>query len=131
MEASFQLDFNLIQTYEFFDQLKPKLRYKLINELFGTFKANFFYMFEDEEFDAGQEFISDMLSCLYCRIYIPNTAIIKYGETFPELYLIHKGIVVLSLNGVSKQDEFFILPTNSFFGDYQILYNLRSQFIYK
>jgi hypothetical protein len=83
-------------------------------------------MFEDEEFEAGQEFISDFLSSLYCRIYIPGSPIIKYGETFPELYLIYKGIAVLSLKGVSKESEFFILPTFSFFGDYQILYHLRS-----
>lgn len=75
-------------------------------------------MFEDEEFDAGQEFISDFLSNLYCRIYIPSTEIIKYGETFPELYLIYKGIVVLSLKGVSKESEFLVLPTYSYFGDF-------------
>lgn len=53
VEASFLLDFNLIHSYEFYTQLKPKLRYKLINELFGSFKQNFYYMFEDEEFEAG------------------------------------------------------------------------------
>ena len=54
VEASFLLDFNLIHSYEFFVQLKPKLRYKLIDELFGNFKQNFYYMFEDEEFEAGR-----------------------------------------------------------------------------
>lgn len=55
VEASFLLDFNLIQTYEFFDQLKPKLKYKLINELEPSKRIlnNFYYMFEDDEFDAG------------------------------------------------------------------------------
>jgi len=53
VEASFLLDFNLIHSYEFYVQLKPKLRYKLINELFGSFKQNFYYMFEDDEFEAG------------------------------------------------------------------------------
>lgn len=131
VEASFLLDFNLIHSYEFYIQLKPKLRYKLINELFGSFKQNFYYMFEDEEFEAGQEFISDFLSHLYCRIYIPKSEIIKHGETFPELYLIYKGIVILSLRGVSKENEFFVLPTYSYFGDFQILMNLRSQIVYK
>ena len=51
-------------------------------------------MFEDDYFIAGQEFICDFLSSLYCRIFIPSTEIIKYGETFPELYLIYKGIVI-------------------------------------
>ena len=88
-------------------------------------------MFEDDEFEAGKEFISDFLSHLYCRIYIPRSEIVKHGETFPELYLIYKGIVVLSLKGVSKENEFFVLLTFSFFGDYQIIMNLRSQIVYK
>ena len=107
------------------------MKYKLINELFGTFKANFFYMFEDDEFEAGQEFISDFLSNLYCRIYIPGSYIIRPGETFPELSLIYKGIVILSLKGVSKDNDFFVLPTYSYFGDYQILYDLQSQISYR
>jgi hypothetical protein len=54
VEASFLLDNNLIQTYEFYDQLKPKVRYKLIDELFGNFKRNFHYMFQaDDDFIAG------------------------------------------------------------------------------
>lgn len=75
-------------------------------------------MFEDDDFEAGREFISDFLSNLYCRIYIPKSEIIKYGESVPELYLIYKGVVMLSLKGVSKENEFFMLPTYSFFGDY-------------
>lgn len=55
---------------------------------------------------------------MYCRIYIPGSSIIKYGETFPELYLIYKGVVVLSLRVMSKDNEFFMLPTYSYFGDY-------------
>lgn len=90
--------------------------------MFGTFKAHFIYLFEDDEFEAGQEFISDFLSNLYCRIFVPSTEIIKYGETFSELYLISQGIVVLQLKGVSKESEFLVLPNYSYFGDYQILY---------
>lgn len=83
-------------------------------------------MFDDQEFEAGQEFISDFISSLYCRIYIPKSEIIKHGETFPELYMIHKGVVIVQLKGVSKESIIMKLPTNSYFGDYQILYNLKS-----
>lgn len=99
--------------------------------MFGKFKANFYYMFEDEEFYAGQEFVADFLSSLYCRIFIPKNEIIRYGEIFPELYLIYKGVVVLCMKGNTKDREFFILPTYSYFGDYQILQDLRSQVVYK
>lgn len=36
-EKSFYFDYNLILAQEFYDQLKPKLRFKLINELFKNF----------------------------------------------------------------------------------------------
>ena len=75
-------------------------------------------MFEDENFYAGQEFVSDFLSSLYCRIFIPKNEIIRHGEIFPELYLIYKGVVVLSLKGSTKDREFFLLPTYSYFGDF-------------
>lgn len=83
-------------------------------------------MFEDDGFEAGQEFISDFLSNLYCRIYLPRSEIIKKGESFSELYLIYKGVVVVTLNSKSKENILMRLPTNSYFGDYQILYNLKS-----
>lgn len=101
--------------------MKPKIRYKLVNELFGTFKQNFNYMFEDEEeFEAGLEFTSDFLSSLYCRIFLPGSEIVNRGEKFQELYLIHKGTVTLSKETVISEGkgEFFVLPTYSYFGCY-------------
>lgn len=53
VEASFKEDFNLIQTYEFYQQLKPKTKYKLIEELFGKDRMQFRYMFEDDHFIGG------------------------------------------------------------------------------
>ena len=87
-------------------------------------------MFEDEDFEAGNEFISDFLSSLYCRIYLPLSDIVQQGETFPELYLIYKGVVLLCLPS-PHPSQFFLLPTYSFFGDYQILMNLKSQINYR
>lgn len=88
-------------------------------------------MFEGDNFLAGKEFISEFLSSLYCRIYIPRTEIIKYGETFPEMYLIYKGEVHLHTKSLGKDSKFFELPTYSYFGDYQIIFNLKSQICYK
>jgi len=34
--------------------------------------------------------------------------------------------VILSLKGIGQGNEFFILPTYSYFGCYQILYDLKS-----
>jgi len=94
-------------------------------------------MFDDDDFgfEAGKEFICDFMSNLYSRIYLPtddeNDAVIQYGETFPELYMIQEGIVLVSLKGIGKENDFMVLPTHSYFGDYQILFDLKSQFVYK
>jgi hypothetical protein len=45
--------------------------------------------------------------------------------------MIQEGIVVLSLKGIGPENDFFILPTYTYFGDFQILYDLKSQLVYK
>ena len=50
--------------------------------------------------------------------------------------MIQEGLVTISTRitnqeGVTQVFEFFLLPTFSYFGDYQILYDLKSQNIYK
>ena len=35
------------------------------------------------------------------------------------------------MKGIGPDNEFFILPTYSYFGDYQILYDLKSQILFK
>mmetsp|Transcript_19500 Transcript_19500/g.18626 ORF Transcript_19500/g.18626 Transcript_19500/m.18626 type:complete len:80 (-) Transcript_19500:320-559(-) len=73
---------------EFFDQLKPDLRYRLIAEVFGdiyknkdnikcfkdSFIFDFRYLFTDKDmgFLASKEMICEFVSNLYCRIFIPN-----------------------------------------------------------
>jgi hypothetical protein len=47
VEKSFYFDFNQIQREEFFDQLKPKIKYELVTTLFKPFFDNFDYMFSD------------------------------------------------------------------------------------
>ena len=65
---------------------------------------------------ADKEFVSSFLSKLYCRIYIPNQKMIKKGEKFSELYLIHSGTVSLRTN--KQANEFFVLPSGSMVGDF-------------
>ena len=44
--ASFSKDFNMIiEDYPFFDQIKPRLRYKICMECFGEFYNDFKYLF--------------------------------------------------------------------------------------
>ena len=86
-------------------------------------------LFEDENFKAGKEFISFFMTNLYCRIYVPNQLIVKKGETFPEMYLINRGSVVLSIKK-KEVNEYFVLPKKTYFGDYQILLNYKASECY-
>ena len=73
---SYYLDFKEINEVEFFDQLKPRIRHRLVNQLFRNFISNFFYMFNDAEFEAGCEFTSNFLSNIYSRLYLPENVIV-------------------------------------------------------
>ena len=133
---SYQYDFILVKEKEFYSQLKPRIRHKLVQNLFGVVAKNFYYMFNDNEFEAGAEFTSHFLSNLYSSLHLPNNTIVEQGESFDEFILINEGIVSLQVNNVDPQDplsdyEFFILPSCSYFGDYQILFKLQSQITYK
>lgn len=81
-EKSYYYDFKQIHNAEFFDQLKPRIRHRLVNALFGSFVSNFFYLFNDAEFEAGCEFTSNFLSNIYSRLYLPENTIVHYGESF-------------------------------------------------
>lgn len=134
-EISYYYDFILIQNNEFFNQLKPRIRHRLVNALFSSFISNFFYMFNDAEFEAGCEFTSNFLSNIFSRLYLPENNIVDYGDSFTELIMIQEGVVSLQLrlipNDSRSEQEFFVLPTFSYFGDYQILFDLKSQIIYR
>jgi len=68
--------------------LKPRVRHRLINSLFGNFIKNFFYLFNDLDFEGGSEFTSDFLSSIYSRLYLPENEVIGYGETVEEMVMI-------------------------------------------
>ena len=76
-------------------------------------------MFEDDDFEAGHEFMSDFIISLSCRIYLPGSDIIQKGDKLGELYLIYKGTVSMAVDSVQGSSSvFLILPTHSYFGDY-------------
>ena len=75
-EKSYKYDFNQINEAEFFDQLKPRIRHRLVNQLFRNFISNFFYLFNDAEFEAGCEFTSNFLSNIRSKLYLPDNIIV-------------------------------------------------------
>lgn len=120
-EKSYYYDFNQIHNAEFFDQLKPRIRHRLVNALFSSFVSNFFYLFNDAEFEAGCEFTSNFLSNIYSRLYLPENTIVNVGENFSEFIMVQEGVVSMQMrlgNDPNSEQEFFLLPTYSYFGDY-------------
>ena len=59
---------------------------------------------------------------------------ISYKSNVKEMYFINSGQVEVFNNEndeLSKEEPILYLPTNSYFGDYQILYNLKSNIVFK
>lgn len=88
----------LIDGYEYLNQLKPRLRFELVNELFCLMLKDFKHLFTYDEVTCGNEFVSFFVSSLYCRVFIANQTMVKRLEHFSEFYLIFKGSVTLSLS---------------------------------
>ena len=120
----------LVDGYEFLEHLKPNLRFLLIKDLFSPMILDFQHIFEFEDRETGNEFLTFFVSALYCRVFIANQTIVKRLEHFSEFYLIHKGSVTISLSH-KDQNEFFTLHPSNYFGDYQILMDLRASECYK
>lgn len=64
-------------------------------------------------------------------MFLPENEIVACGDQFDELIMIQEGIVSCQLPNIDENDpsaeyEFFVLPTFSYFGDYQILFDLHS-----
>jgi len=67
----------LVDGYDFLLQLKPRLRYELINELFKPMIQDFDHIFRYEVtqgnvLETGSEFLTFFVSKLYCRVFIAN-----------------------------------------------------------
>jgi|TARA_B110000305_G_C18832085_1_gene356204 hypothetical protein len=62
------------------------------------------------------------LSNIFSKLYLPENIILDKGERFNDLFMIQEGNVGLSMrldpNDSQSLQEFFILPTYSYFGDY-------------
>jgi signal-transduction protein with cAMP-binding, CBS, and nucleotidyltransferase domain len=66
---------------------------------------------------------------MYCRIFEPGKVIISYGQKLQEMYFITKGTAIFFDNkGVTP---FLQFPTHSYFGEYQLIFNLRANYVVK
>ena len=118
--------------------MKPGLKYELIDELFGNFSQNFEPLFLDADngYRADSGFKADLIANLYKRSFIKGMDIVRIGENIDELYLIAGGgiDVLYADSSLTEEKRVFMhvlaLPTFSYFGDYQIMLNVKSMFVF-
>mmetsp|Transcript_393 Transcript_393/g.765 ORF Transcript_393/g.765 Transcript_393/m.765 type:complete len:733 (-) Transcript_393:49-2247(-) len=149
VEQAFLYDFNLvIEEFQFYQQITPKMQTELIanTSQFKQFENQFEHFFGDCERGFSNEIIINM----YCRIYKPGRSVISYKSNVKELCFIKQGIVEVfckdedyqqheasdfhlkgSYKSSHKNQPILYLPKFCYFGDFQILLNLKSVLVYK
>jgi hypothetical protein len=71
---------------------------------------------------------------MYCRIYTPGKIVIHEKTNVKEMYFVRQGIIEVYNDNDDAKDNYnpiLLLPKFSYFGDYQILYNLKSILVFK
>lgn len=101
-------------------------------KVFQEFEKSFNHFFDECE----RGFTNELIISMYCRIYTPGKTVISYKSNVKEMYFIRQGIVELYSNEGGTEDNrdnkpFLFLPKFSYFGDYQILYSLKSNIVFK
>jgi hypothetical protein len=133
VEQAFLYDFNLvIEEFQFYQQITPKMQTDLIQNtrVFKEFEKSFNHFFEECE----RGFTNELIISMYCRIYTPGKTVISYKSNVKEMYFIRQGLVEVFNNEndeIEKDKPILYLPKYSYFGDYQILYNLKSNLVFK
>ena len=152
VEQAFLYDFNLvIEEFQFYQQITPKMQTELIQSTrtFKEFEKSFNHFFEECE----RGFTNDLIINMLCRIYIPGKIVISYKSNVKEMYFIRQGLVEVFNNEnddkdnkaqkeekknktegkakSNKQKPILYLPKYSYFGDFQILFDLKSNLVYK
>jgi hypothetical protein len=124
---AFLHDFNLIiEEFNFYQQIPPKMQTEIISTIFKDFQLQFKHFFEYCE----RGFINELIINMFARIYEPDSVIVNYGEKFRQLYFIQEGTVAMYNNNYQITD-FMFLPQYSIFGDYQIICDVKSNIIFK
>lgn len=98
--------------------------------MFREFEKSFSHFFEDCE----RGFTNELIIAMYCRIYTPGKSVISYGSNVKEMYFIRQGLVEVYNNEndeVEGGKPILYLPKYSYFGDYHILFNLKSNIVFK
>ena len=92
----------------------------MIHFLFHDFKRQFSHFFDSCE----NGFTNEIIISLYARNLPANIQLTRSGHKQEVLYFLKEGFV--SLSSPKSFTPFLVLPTSSVVGDYQILFDLKS-----
>ena len=128
VEEAFRSDYNLIvEEFNLYQMLTPKMQTELIQKLFNKFINRFKYFFNSCEVGFRNEFIIYM----FARKYHAGSVIQSYGKESTEIIFLTDGQVDLyTKQGIDGQ-KFMQLPVDSIFNDYQSIFKLKSNIDYR
>ena len=112
----------IVEEFELYQQLTPKMQTGLIDQLFNWFIRDFKYFFNSCEIGFRNEFIIK----LYARVHRPGKTIQSARKEAAEVVLIQSGQVDMYTMDGASGTRFMVLPAHSIFNDYQLLFNLKS-----
>ena len=113
VEEAFVYDFNMIiEEFDFYYSLTPKMQTDLVNFLFAEFKKEHATFFDPCEVGFTNELIVNLTAFLMS----PNHELAKPGIKMDMFYFISEGFV--SVTGPQSLKPFLILPQYSYLGDY-------------
>ena len=95
--TSFNFSFKHLNKSEFFKELPPNLKKKIIFACFGDYKNKFLYFFEDpdENYKAGEDFMYEIISKLSCLIARPDEKVLVRKGEVKYIYFILTGSVTI------------------------------------
>ena len=94
------------------------------------FERSFTHFFEECE----RGFINEVIVNLYTKIKPPGSTVISYQSIVKELYFIRSGMVEVFNNEndeIEKEKVILYLPKYAYFGEYQIMLDLKANMEYK
>mmetsp|Transcript_6488 Transcript_6488/g.5792 ORF Transcript_6488/g.5792 Transcript_6488/m.5792 type:complete len:175 (-) Transcript_6488:303-827(-) len=108
--------------------MPPQMKMKLIFTIFKKYYYSTYFFFNDEYFGKQLDpfFIRKVISQLDAQIRPANTEMVKAGDKMVNLFFLYKGSWTVVEK--SRKYAFLTLPQQSFFGDYQVLLNLKSSY---
>lgn len=115
----------------FYDELIPACRNQIAFEWLKNEYIKFKFFFYDPilNFQAPDKFINDWLINFEPFVFMPDRTIISRTEYMDYVYFVVDGIVLIK--DYANKNPVIVLEQGDYFGDYQAIFETRSNFTYE